>query len=271
MNDGRTPSDILRVAHTQKLRDALLLALRCGKWPNRWITIHFGKAELGANDRRFFKAFLKYARDWLGKRGAGQICYVAVFEGHGGQHVHMLMHVPLGFWSDYHIAKLRWIKNGLAELGGVYREGVLRDRAVFYYRGYLSGTASERDYLKRGLRGALLYMLKGATRMDTARFLGLSEDEIEGLPDKLCSSPQGRVCGRRVSVSHNLLSEKVTPPLRFGSCLPWLEEAEREAEAGRDLHRATLKLGVPSQDTPTAVKGVSDGHHRRSRLPAFSP
>jgi len=265
MNRERGPSDILRVAHTQKLSDALLLALRSGKWPNRWVTIHFGKAKLGAKDRLFFEAFLKYARDWLGKRGAGPICYATVFEGHGGQHVHMLLHVPLGFWSDYHFFKLRWIENALGPSGDIDLDGVLRDRAVFHYRDYVRDLVSEQRYLDEGLRRTLLYMLKGATRIDTPRFLGLTQDEIDMLHYKFLPSPQGRVWGRRVSVSQILLPGKASPPLRTGPRRPWLEDAKREAEIGRDLHQATLRLGSPAQHAPTAQQGVGDDPDRRLR------
>jgi hypothetical protein len=270
MNKGRVASDALLLPYAEKLTDALLLALRSGKWPNRFLTIHFGKARLGGNDRLFFEAFLKFVRDWLYQRGAGSICYAAAFEGHGGQHVHMLMHVPLGFWPDYHVAKVCWIEHALKRVtreqhDGIDLDGVLRDRAVFNYRDCVRGLVSEQRYLDEGLRRLLLYMLKGAIGIDTPRFLGLTEDEIDQLKRKFFPSDQGRVWGRRISVSHILLPGKASPPLRVGPRCPWLEEAERAAEAGRDLHRKTLTLGDKSGNRRRPQPGAGNGAHRRSR------
>jgi hypothetical protein len=270
MNKGRAPSDALLLPYAEKLSDALLLALRSGKWPNRFLTIHFGKAKLDGNDRLFFEAFLRYARNWLYQRGAGSICYAAAFEGHGGQHVHMLMHVPLDFWPDYHVAKLRWIKHARKQLvrdqhGGIKFDGVLRDREVFNYQDCVRDLVSKQRYLDEGLRRLLLYMIKGAVEIDTPRFLGLTEDEIDQLKRKFFPSDQGRVWGRRVSVSHILLPGKVACPVRIGPRRPWLEEAEEAAEAGCDLHQKTLALGARSRKRSTPQAGVSNGAHRRSR------
>ena len=48
--------------------------------------------------------------------------------------------------------KRRWVKEGLAKYGGGYQVGVIRSKPIFYYEKLVSGIASERDYLKRGLR-----------------------------------------------------------------------------------------------------------------------
>lgn len=242
MTGGRAPSTALRIRHVQKTANAVLVSLRIGKWLNRSITIQFATARLDDEARPFLKRFLKLARDWLAKRGAGPICYVTVFEAKGGLHVHLLLHVPVGFWSDFCDAEKRWLKRALARHGGKDCPKILRDRAIVHYKNLVCGAASERDYLKK-LQTALLYRLKGATRMDAARYLGMSDEEIENFTEKMRPSPQGWMLGRRVSVSQNLRSHEISPSPRPDPSLTWLESAEREIAIGRASHAATLKLG----------------------------
>ena len=270
----KAPSNALRVAHTQKLADGALLSLRLGKWLNRFITINFDKAKLQSNARPFLRWYLKQCRDWLAYRDAGPLSYIAAFENKrdaenkGGFHVHLLMHVPYRVWTDFLAAEERWLEYGLPKYESFCRLEALRqflwDEPVGNYEKYLLDHASERDYLKQ-LRRLVLYNLKGATQMDTPTFLGMDEDEKCEVRSTSLPSDQGRVWGRRVSVSHILLPGKASPPLRSGPRLPWLEEAEREADAGRDLHRATLKLGSPAAHAPAVQLAGSDAPDRRSR------
>jgi len=239
------PSDAIRVADAQKFADGVLLALRKGQWLNSFITIHFDKAKLQSNARPFLEWYLKQCRDWLAYREAGSLSYAAVFENkrhsenRGGFHVHMLLHVPYRLWDAFLAAEDRWVKSGLQKYEGVYHPDVLWDLPVGNYEKLLLGQASERDYLKQ-LRGLVLYHLKGATGMDTPTFLGLDDDEKELLPSTSLPSFQGRVWGRRVSISHSLLANGVSPPLYPDPDGSWLEHAEREARAGSDLHDATI-------------------------------
>jgi len=243
MGYWKAPSDTLMAVQAQKAADGALLSLRIGKWLNRSIPINFDKANLPRSSARpFLRWYLKQVRDWLAYREAGPICYIAVFENKGGFHVHILMHVPFGLWDDFQAAEDRWVRFGLEKYEGVYHPDVLWDVPVINYERLIRGHASERDYLKQ-LRGAVRYNLKGATRMDTAAFLGMSEDDISNLNPKSLPSHQGRVWGRRVSVSHSLLSTRVSSPLHPDPGRSWLEDAEREAQAGRAFHNATIGSG----------------------------
>jgi hypothetical protein len=264
MNQGRNPSTFLRVRNVQKFSDAPLMALRKGKWLNRYITIQFAVAQLGPDARPFLKWFLKQDRDWLAARGSGAMAFACVFESHGGFHVHMLQHVPHGLLDPFGDAEARWIKEGSKRFGGIYDDCVLDDRPVWYYSEYVRGLATERDYL-RALRGVVAYLLKGAARMDVAGYLGLDEDDRRLLEEKERPRDQGKVLGRRVSVSHSLLSTGAFELLHPQRGLSWLEEAQLAAEAGRDLHRKTLEIGPKPGKRPKPQPGVSNGAHRRSR------
>ena len=260
MTGGRAPSIVLRVRHVQKAADAVLMSLRIGKWLNRSITIQFATARLGDDEARdFLKDFLKLARDWLAKRGAGPICYVAVFEAKGGLHVHLLLHVPIGIWSDFRDAEKGWLTRALARNGGEDRREVLRDRAIVHYKNLVCGVASERDYLKQ-LGNVLVYRMKGATRMDAARYLGMKD-----LTEKMRPSPQGGMLGRRVSVSQNLRADGISPSLHPDPDLTWFQNAEREIAAGRASHAATFKLGDGPPGMRATPKDVYHAAHRRRR------
>jgi hypothetical protein len=252
MNRGGTPSTILRARHVQKFSDAPLMALRKGKWLNRLITIQFAVAQLGTDARPFLMWFLKKDRDWLAARGSGALAFACLFESHGGFHVHILQHVPHGLLDKFGEAEAGWIKEGLKRFGGVYDDCVLDDRPIWYYAEYVRGTATERDYL-RALQGVVAYLLKGAARIDIADYLGLDEDDRQLLEEKERPREQGLVLGRRVSVSHCLLSTGAFELLHPQRGLSWLEEAQLAAEAGRDLHRKTRDIGAKSRKRPHAA------------------
>jgi|SRR5579871_2520842 len=262
MTGGRAPSTALRVRHVQKAAESVLMSLRIGKWLNRSITIQFATARLDDEARPFLRRFLKLARDWLAKRGAGSLCFVAAFEAKGGLHVHLLLHVPIGLWSDFRDAERHWLRRALAKHGGEDCPEVLRDRAIVHYKNLVCGVASERDYLKQ-LGNTLVYRMKGATRMNAARYMGMSDEEIENLTDKMRPSPQGLVWGRRVSVSHNLLSHGISPTLHPDPQLTWIGNANREIAAGRASHAATLKLGDPPLGIGATPPRVYHAAHRR--------
>jgi hypothetical protein len=96
-----------------------------------------------------------------------------------------------------------------------YDPDVLWDEPVKNYEKFLLGHAELRDYLKE-LRRLVLYNLKGATRTDTPTFLGMNEDEQWELRSTSLPSDQGRVWGRRVSVSHILLGRDLASRSRQG-------------------------------------------------------
>jgi len=253
MSYKETYSEALRAADVRKAADAALLSLRRGLWLNRATAINFSAAKLGRSDARKFLQFYKnHARRWLAKKRAGPLACIEVFENTGGYGVHLLLHVPVGLWPQYEKAQAQWLTSGLAKYDGVENLSVLRDQPIINYRSFVRGGASERDYLKQ-LRGAVRYMMKGATRINTAAFMGLDDDEA-ATAAKSKPFPQGGVWGRRASISHVLLSSSVRPPLHPDPKLSWLDDAEREAEAGRILHHATLALGDPPPTLPPRRK-----------------
>lgn len=69
-------------------------ALESGTPLNRFVTINWSSAGV-ENARAATSRFLKLAGDWLSDQGVRR-AYVWVRENNGGDHVHILIHVPHG-------------------------------------------------------------------------------------------------------------------------------------------------------------------------------
>lgn len=259
MTGGLKKSEAPSFAQTCAAIDAALYAFCAARWFNRSITIHFAKGGVRLPvAHEALTDFLKHAGDWLNKRGFGPAYYVYVWENppprgdhdHGGEHVHVLMHIPYDLWGDFQPAKIGWIRNGLPKLGGTYRSGVLVDNDVFYFRDFRNDVAPLSDYLNDGLRFSLLYLLKGFGE-GVFPLLGIELEEAKRLPPRRRPSPQGCVIGKRVGFSESLSRRRHLFPgtqLRSGA---WM--AGREARA-----RAVLReFGL--QFTSAAARGSPCG------------
>lgn len=207
MNKGARPSDYISINQSSALIDAVLYAFCSERWLNRFITIHFGKAGIRSHPdaHDVLEDFLKHAGDLLSKRGLGPPHYVYVFENPEGHslHVHVLLHVPFDQWKSFAKLERGWIKQAVKKFGGRYQKGVLDYRPLFRHREFTEGKASFEDFVEHGMRGILLYLLKGA-EAGTPSPLGLVADAVSRRPPKLRPAPQGRIFGKRVGISESL-------------------------------------------------------------------
>jgi len=245
MNKGSKPSVCIFIGQAAAVIDATLYAFCIGRWLNRSITIHFGKAGVRSHDNAhaLLTDFLKHGGDWLSKRGHRPPYYVYSFENpdksdeqesFGGLHVHILLHVPRDEWKPFVRFERRWIKRAVKEAGGRYQRGVLVDGPVFFCAEFMRGIASLSDYIEEGLLGSLLYLLKGG-EAGTPALLGLDEEAVKRLPPRLQPSPQGIIFGKRVGFSEALSRQRHVFPLLEIRPGMWM--------AGREAHsRATLRM-----------------------------
>lgn len=190
-------SYFLTKAQVSKLARAILGAVQLGVPLNRFITIHWDRAGVPAGKSAWATAqFLKFARDWLTKKGL-PFAYVWIREnGHGdgnkGDHVHILAHIPYG--QTFARLQLRWIKRITRK---AYRRGVIKT-------GRVGGTANAASASPEHYRANLLYVgeyvLKGASK---------AVSEVMGLGRW---GGGGRVVGQRYGMSRNLFRIKSAYP-----------------------------------------------------------
>lgn len=153
---------------------------------NRHITIHWERA--GVTDDKAADAtarFLKLTADWLATFGR-RIAYVWVRENGEtkGSHVHILLHVPVG-WSLSRMQR-GWL---LRITGKRYRKGVIVTRRV----GLTANAAKTVPAVyMANLASVVGYVLKG-TYPTAAKVLGLERSEA-------C----GRTIGKRSATSQNI-------------------------------------------------------------------
>lgn len=265
MTGGRRHTDAPSFAQTCTIIDAVLYSFCAATWLNRSITIHFAKGGVRPRARALLKYYLKHAGDWLNKRAFGPIHYVYVFENpeNGGEHVHILMHVPYGLWRDFVKAEQRWIEAGLGKLGGEYHQKVLVDEPVYQFAQFTKGSANLDKFLKYGLRNSLLYLLKGSGN-GILPLLGIDEDEAKRLSKRLRPSPQGYIIGKRVGFSQSLSHRRHIFPGRQLRQGMWMAGPEARSRAIlRDLGLEFTAAAVRGR--PAAPKAVSDDPQRRSR------
>lgn len=185
LSSGSQPSWLLTGRQLENLTAATSYAVEIGHPLNRFITINWSLGSVadcvGATGR-----FLKYAGDWLRKRGVPPT-YIWVRE-HGriaGRHVHILMHVTPTLTRRFSELQFGWLKGA-----GVprQRKGTIKTKPVGRaYRTALSGPA---EVYRVELGKTLAYLLK----------------QSQGNPRAACGfgRPGSPVVGKRCSTSQNI-------------------------------------------------------------------
>ena len=180
-----------RVSHSIKLTAALELveaaqrASDLGLPYNRHVTIHWERGGVGDHQAAAATGkFIKLLSDWVRKRG-GKSAYSWVREnGDGkGSHVHILLHLPLG-WHFGQMTR-RWLK---AIVGNPPTRMVKTDPIAGWSQAAFSGS----DWYWANLAHVTGYVLKGV------------DPESGKLLDLDRSGCGGRIIGKRSSVSQNL-------------------------------------------------------------------
>lgn len=168
---------------TAGILDAALWAVELGLPLNRFVTINWEAAGVPASSKATGR-FLKYAGDWLRRRGS-QIAYVWVQERgpRVGQHVHILIHVPARLARRFSELQRRWLK----ACGACFCKGMIKSRSVG--RSYRGATLASGAYAEN-LESVLRYILKQS-------HLGVA------LSDRPSAS-QSRVIGKRCATSENI-------------------------------------------------------------------
>lgn len=176
-------SEELSFAQCQNITEAAWFALDIGLPLNRYITINWTAG--GVRDSYAATArYLKWAGDWLADRRI-PLAYCWVRENVGGDHVHILIHVPAALRAEFSRMQRQWRRR---VLGGRSGRGVVNTRPVGL--SYDSARTAS-DHYRPNLDYLLRYLLKGASA-DAALFTD----------HRRCWS--GVVEGRRYSVSVTL-------------------------------------------------------------------
>lgn len=145
-------------------------AVRTGVSLNRFITINWTTARV-ADGRRATRTFVKRIGDWLRSRGTG-LAYICVREGVGGDHVHILLHVPQSLIQAFWREQRRWLR----ALGAGKSKGSVKTEPVGRsYSDYLTSPAA---YLTN-LRAVIRYLMKAGAC--TGRLHGLRASVSESL------------------------------------------------------------------------------------------
>lgn len=162
---------------------AAAYALRIGVSLNRFITINWTTARV-SDGRRRTAIFIKRSGDWLRARGV-PLAYIRVCEGTGGDHVHILLHVPAALIGAYGREQRRWLR----ALGVGLRKGSVKTEPVGRsYSDYMSVPAA---YVEN-LRAVVRYLWKRGR--ETGAVYGLRASVSESLNYR---ARQGLVSARR--------------------------------------------------------------------------
>lgn len=160
----------MRMSPAQRLNviKATIYAMRTGCALNRFITINWTIA--GVKDGRMaIRAFIKWTGDWLRARGA-PLAYICVREGTGGDHVHILLHVPKALVTAYGLEQRRRLR----ALGvGKTKKSVKTEPVGRSYSDYLSVPAA----YAHNLRAVVRYLMKGGRDAGVVRGLRASVSE----------------------------------------------------------------------------------------------
>lgn len=148
-------SDELSRTQCQNITEAAWFALDAGLPLNRYITINWTTA--GVHDGYAATVrYLKWAGDWLADRRI-PLAYCWVRENIGGDHVHILIHVPAKLSAEFSRMQRRWRCH---LLGGRDGRGAVHTRPVGL--SYDAAGTSLAHY-RLNLDQVLRYMLKGAS------------------------------------------------------------------------------------------------------------
>lgn len=226
--------------------DAALWAYCMRKPLNRFITIHLASAGLTSDPQSYLTLFMKRTGDWLRYHTDDPPYYVYVFENpqDRGLHLHLLVHVPLGFWKRFCTNAGRWSKEIIVDLDGRSRSGVFQNEKLYSLDPREGGEVF--DYLK-DLRRVLRYMIKGVEPSGEDLIQKLSADLVHG--DLAWDHPlgnQGIVHGKRCGYSEACSRQRrvivaSSPSLRF----PKFRRMTQEQAALRLLEFAGLNFEVP--------------------------
>jgi len=203
MNRGRKAKPHLRAQDEIKLVDVAVYAF-CDGFPlNCWFTLHTDRAGVDRpNVHAFFVSFMHRAATWVHRNTGHSIRWEAIFENpppgsapgkYGGLNIHVLLHMPPFLWSRFSsLAKGSLARGWVEQAGGTYKRGVIKfDRLRYAY------TPDAEGYLRYGLLGTLLYVLKG---LDPAVPSVLDVER----------QPQGVILGKRCGHSQSLSPSKRT-------------------------------------------------------------
>jgi hypothetical protein len=170
-NHKRRWSSYISTRQALNVIEAAGFAERVGLRPNRFITIHFDQGELLIRPQESLGVFFKLSREWLEVRGVPGVYLWALEDGWGlGLHAHILMHVPAEHAASFATRQSGWLgKSGLA----AKKARVVQTQHVRSFK---------------ALRGAIKYMLKGAS----PEFLTIMQGQISGSPS---STIYGKRCG----------------------------------------------------------------------------
>jgi len=203
MNRGKKPSQHLRAKDETTLVDVSVYSFCDGFRLNCWLTLHTDKAGVDRSSiHTFFVSYMHQVSTWVHRNTGHPIRYLYVFENpppgsdpgkHGGFNIHVLLHLPRHLWPRFSsLTRGSLVRGWIKQAGGNYKPTVIVfDRLRWADRSDVDG------YLRYGLLGTLLYVLKG---LDPAvpSVLGVERQ------------PQGVIHGKRSGYSRSLSPSKRT-------------------------------------------------------------
>jgi hypothetical protein len=203
MNLGKKPSTHLHANDEIKLVDVAVYSFCDGIHLNCWFSLHCDTAGVDrSNLHSFFVSFMHQVSTWVHRNTGQPIRYLFVFENptpgsapgkHGGLNMHVLLHVPFSLWPRFSsLAKGSLVRSWLKQAGGTYKRKVIRFDRLRY-----ADTSDADSYLRHGLLGTLLYVLKGLDPT-APNVLGVERE------------PQGVILGKRCGHSQSLSPSKRT-------------------------------------------------------------
>lgn len=200
MNSSCLTTRFLPVTTARSLCRAALAQASSTRRLTVLITINLEQAAHSGEStpRALFASFQKAIVQWLARNTLTPALYVYVFENPrdvltrlGGLHVHELVHVPEPLLKRLRKRARKWIRTA----GGKLHRGVLDIRVLDH-----AFEGSSEDYLSRGLRPVLAYLLKGTN--EAGRQLLEAEFGLEFKDNWI--TDQGRITGKRAGASEAL-------------------------------------------------------------------
>jgi hypothetical protein len=173
------------------------------------------------------------AATYLNRATGFPIRYVFVFENpppgsrpgkYGGLNVHVMLHVPLLLWPHFRSLARGWI----SVAGGTYKSKVIEfDRLRW------ADASDAEGYLRYGVLGTLLYILKG---------LDPAVESVLGVEHE----PQGVILGKRCGHSQSLSPWKRT----------WSPVKLERLRLARATFGYEMLSDAPLSDAPSSVGGA---------------
>ncbi len=106
----KRPSRYLSAAQVERIFNAGEKAYAKSCALNRHFTIHYDDIADVKRPNKFVQSILDHSRKWLQRRGI-PVAYVYVIENgkYKGIHVHLLIHIPVGYQREYKKALHKWM------------------------------------------------------------------------------------------------------------------------------------------------------------------